>query len=166
MAVAYVTHVCDGLDRESSSTDGTDNADANGTLELTMKLTTLGLFPVVWGHFDKCKEPAGDAGLTLDGSIEVLRRTRPELSWLFAFDGTLESQDDSLEGTYDFRITGAGIQVSVPLPEGNIVVGLDQDDIVVQDSEGTWVCDPHELTCTLEGKGTVITTAGRKKKAS
>jgi hypothetical protein len=143
-----ITRVCRGTDPDTTSVD----AERFGTMTMTLKASEHGLFPVVWGSFDRCIEAVNGQVLTLDGDYFVSIRassTAGQVDLLYAFSGLLTNDTVDFTGNLDFRLLADGSsEVRVHAADGDVVVGVDGlGRETVRDVVGEWVCELSELHC-------------------
>lgn len=153
LAVAKLNYVCRGM-------SDTLDAAANGRLRMTGKVTNEGLFPVVWGTFERCIEPSStNEPMVIDGKFFVLKReTEAGLEQLFWFDGTIEVPSAKLTGELSFAIRPNNmLDLNVLSASGNVLVGIQvEGQEVVRDRDDTWDCELAAATCRERDSGNVV----------
>jgi len=147
--------------RVCSGPVGNDVIDAKqfGTITMTLKGGLKGLFPVVWGRFNDCIGHAGERPFTIDGDYSVtVRREAGGMALLIIFDGTIETETMSFDGSLDLRLLSNGtIEVRVSSETGDVVLAVNIDgQLLGRDKTGEWTCDPEKLSCTNAATGQVI----------
>jgi hypothetical protein len=158
--IADVTHICEGHDPEAETPD----ADINGTLEGSTRITESGFQGVFWGEFDTCRfrEESIDLGfefntIILDGPAAVWFLDPlgfdVERDYLFVFDGlAIFNNVLVLDGRFDFLFQQAvGTFVRVPTQDGGQVFLFQPIDnpnaLELRTLTETWTCDLSAQQC-------------------
>jgi hypothetical protein len=165
----HVRTICPGPDANAE----TPNAQRDGTVELTARITDAAVEPVVFGVAHGCRFSAPTAGILpdwlplpdedfqarLDGPIAVHLGTTlvlgrsTALQPLMRVAGTLEVAGLPELQDFDFRVPGPGVlELRVALgARDNVVLVLEQDRLRVREARGTWRCTvAEELECSAE----------------
>jgi hypothetical protein len=153
LAVARITHICRG-----PVGDDVIDAKKHGQVTMTIKGSPRGIFPIVWGRFDACVDHSSAGPFTIDGEYSLtLRNVGKNRTLLFVFDGSVEVNGETIDIAFDFRVRNNGApELRVSSDEGDVILTPTADaKLEVRDSEGSWLCDPVELTCTNEETGEV-----------
>ena len=168
--IADVTHICEGHDPEAEAPD----AEVNGTLEASARITESGFQGVFWGEFDTCRlrDDSVDLGfelntIILDGPAAVWFLDPlgfdVERDYLFVFDGLAIFNDVLvLDGQFDFLFqrenkeveppTRGGTLVRVPTQDGGQVFLFqpidDPNALELRTLTETWLCDLSAQQCS------------------
>lgn len=166
--IAELTHICEGHDPEAQAPD----ADVNGTLKGSTRITESGFQGVFWGEFDTCRfrDDSIDLGfefnaIILDGPAAVWFLDPlgfdVERDYLFVFDGLAIFNDVLvLDGQFDFLFQReVGISVRVPARDGGQVFLFQPIDnpnaLELRTLSETWKCDLSLQQC-LSTDGTQV----------
>jgi hypothetical protein len=154
LAVAKLDYVCRG-----AGGDDTVDPATTGRARMTGKVTGDGLFPVVWGTFERCIEPALNSTMVIDGRFFVMKRVSDagddKLYW---FDGTIALPHLKLIGELAFVVHANGaLELSVLGDTGNLLVTLlSKGAQIVRDRDDTWDCELSTATCRDRDTGNVV----------
>jgi hypothetical protein len=161
LVVAQATRLCGGPDFNAEAAAIADGGVSAGSIHMTLKGGRFGIFPVVWGHFDRCSEQIGDLDVSLDGnfSLTLVRRERGR-DMLYSFDGEIAAPHPRHSGSLDFRLLANGtIELRVNGSDGDVIVSRNsQQQEYVRDRHGLWTCDLAQRRCTDPRSGAVLST--------
>ena len=158
--IAEFTHICEGHVPEAEAPD----ADVNGTLKGSARITESGFQGVFWGEFDTCRlrDDSIDLGfefntIILDGSAAVWFLDPlgfdVERDYLFVFDGLAIFNDVLvLDGPFDFLFQQeVGTSVRIPTEDGGQVFLFQPIDkpnaLELRTLSETWSCDLSAQQC-------------------
>lgn len=159
--IADVTHICEGHDPEAAAPD----ADVNGTLKGSARITESGFQGVFWGAFDTCRfrDDSVDLGfdfntVILDGSAAVWFLDPLgfdiERDYLFVFEGlAIFNGVLVLDGQFDFLFRReVGTSVRIPTQDGGQVFLFQPIDnpnaFELRTLTETWSCDLLAQQCS------------------
>lgn len=163
-----VTHVCEGHDPGVITPD----PDANGTLNVNLRLTESGFDGAFWGEFDTCRFRNDDVDLGLDFNEVIADGPAgflfldplgfdTERDYLFAFEGlVIVNAVLVLDGPFDFLVQqDVGTFVRVEDETGGQVFLFQPIDnpnaIELRTLSETWECDLSLQRC-LSSDGTEV----------
>jgi predicted DNA-binding protein len=147
LAVANVKRICRGPEGD----DVIDEAQF-GSLTMTIKASPRGIFPVVWGRFDRCIDHSPMGELEIDGDYFIAFRHEGTSvrSLLVSFTGSIRSERVDFSGALDFRIRDdKRVELRAQATDGDVIVGVSrQGQLLVRERDRQWECDPVARRCT------------------
>jgi hypothetical protein len=156
LVTASLTYTCRG---PSPLTDVVD-AKRYGTMTMQVKASNHGLYPVVWGAFNRCIENTSDVPFSVAGKyFAVLSDARTGgLDTLYSFTGAVDAGVVKYDGELDFRVLANGAaEVRVPTDTGDVIIGVDnRGRILARDAVGEWLCNIVRLRCINMANNQVV----------
>ena len=152
-----ITQTCRGWDSTSQSPD-----PANGEFKLIVGFSDDGVDSVIFGDFSQCKMLVNEEQALLDGTIGIYVgdtftvESRSQTDLLVEFEGSLQLNDQALEGSFDFKVLSAGgLELRVQVVDENIVLKAADSRLSLRAANGEWNCSFQEQQCTNDSGGVV-----------
>lgn len=156
-----IHHICHGWD----GAPWPDEAD--GRADLIAVFTDAGISPVVWGAFSQCRYLLNDGEALFQSGIRVytgasFQGLTPDgaLDLLFDLQGAVDLNGEPLltsAETLDFRVTGAGLEIRLPVADGDIIFYSKADPSCSDEcgellgfraGNGDFLCDATTSVCS------------------
>jgi hypothetical protein len=149
-----VNRVCRGWDRLATTPDPA----TNGRVQGTATVRDGHLEEELWGTATSCRDrvPADSplqVNVFVDGKLGIrLEAEVPDslasAQLLVAFEGTVGSDEQQRQLSFDFRISFSRIEVRVPVADGDIIAAVGGgEQLVLRGSNGSFTCSVQSGGC-------------------